>query len=489
MKFKRIISYITSIALLLTFIGCSEKKEDTKVQKDTITVIVPKLGGKLIRGAILEEAKKFEEKTGTRIRVVTPSWIDTINKINESLNDPKINFDMFVIITSWGGSLLGENQVAVVPDWVKKRIDWDDVLPVYKNNILTWGNKTYALPYDGDCINLYYRKDVFKNKNNQKNFLKEFGYKLTPPKTWKNYEDIAKFFNGWDWDGDGKVEYGIAGSRLKGYGSVLQFFTRAAAYAKHPDDKAYYFDIDTMKARINNEGFIKALEDYISVMKYGPKEILNFSPSDVRKSFISGDVVMAIDWANMGTMAANSEISVVRDKVGYAELPGYDKVFNSKTNSWDNIYNSPSSISGNWTILVNKNSKQQKLAFEFAAHMTSKKLTSKLITLGWTGVNPSRYSHFKDLSAWADSGFSQSSAKEYLGVISKSLSNKNVMIDIRIPGSSQYYDTLSYGINLALKGEVSPSEALNSVVIKWEGITESLNRDNQIRLYKKSLNK
>ena len=489
MKSNKTIRYILLTILLFVFIGCGDKKGDSKVEKKTITVIVPKLNGKLIRGAILEEAKKFEEKTGTIIRVVTPSWADTITKIKESIKNPKINFDIYVIITSWGGSLLGEDQVAVVPDWIKKQIDWDDVLPVYKNNILTWGNKTYGLPYDGDCINLYYRKDVFENQNNQKNFLKEFGYILTPPKTWKNYEDIAKFFNGWDWDNDGKIEYGIAGSRLKGYGTVLQFFTRAAAYSKHPDDCAYYFDIDTMKPRINNEGFIKALEDYISVMRYAPKEILNFSPGDVRKSFISGDVVMAVDWANMGTMAANSEVSVVRNKVGYSNLPGYDEVFNSRTNRWDSIDNNPSSISGNWTILVNKNSKYKKLAFEFAAHMTSKELTSKLITVGWTGINPSRYSHFEDLSKWADSGFSQDSAKEYLNVISKSLNNKNVMVDIRIPGSSQYYAALSNGINLALKGDISPSEALNSVAIKWEAITDSLNRDNQIRLYRKSLNK
>ena len=488
--------FFISLILLLIISGCSDKPKEQEVKSDTskiyenqiVTIIVPNLGGKLIRGSIMDEAKLFNNKTGSNIRVVTPSWSDTVVKIKESLDDPKINFDIFVIISSWGGSLLGENHIAQVPDWVKDKVKWDDILPIYKNSILSWGNIAYGMPYDGDCLNLYYRKDIFEDKTNKDNFFKQYGYKLSPPTTWTKYEDIAKFFNGWDWDDDGKMEFGIAGSRSKGYGSILQFFARAAAYAKHPNDKAYYFDEDTMKPRINNPAFIKALEDYISVIKYAPKEIKNFSPGDVRKSFISGDVVMAIDWANMGTMAVNSNISVVKNKVGYAQLPGFDKVYNSKTKNWDNQYNNCSSISGNWTILVNKDSKNKKLAFDFASHMISQELTKKLITKGWTGVNPSRYSHFEDISSWSDSGFSEKDAKEYLNVLSKSLSNNNNMVDIRIPGADSYYSAMSKYVYLAVKGELTAKEALDKVAIKWEEITNSLNREKQIDFFKKSLN-
>ncbi|MEA3497716.1 MAG: extracellular solute-binding protein [Campylobacterota bacterium] len=495
---NRSIKVLITLVLILSLFGCSDKSKDSdnkvkgdeKLYKDrVITVIVPNIGNKLVRGPIMEEAKRFEQQTGAIVRVVTPRWLDTINKVKESLVDPKINFDIFVIITSWGGSLFSENHIANVPDWVKDKIQWDDVLPIYKNSILSWDNKSYGLPYDGDCINLYYRKDIFNDKKNKAKFLKEFGYELEAPSTWKKYEDIAKFFNGWDWDNDGKIEYGMVGNRSMGFASILQFFTQAAAYTKHPEDVAFYFDIDTMKPRINNHGFVKALEDYIYIMKYGPKEILNLQIHDIRKSFITGEVAMAIDWSDMGTMAANSEMSIVKDKIGYALLPGYDKVYNSKTNSWDKQLNKPSSIAGNWTILVNKDSKNKKLAFEFASHMTSAKLTKKLTTMGWTGINPSRYSHFNDIDAWADSGFSKNSAKEYLNTISESLNNKNVMVDIRIPGASRYYEQVSKYIDLALRGKMEPKEALDNAALKWDEITDSLDRDKQIELYKKSLNK
>ena len=139
---------ILVISLIFIFTGCEDKTmknsaEDNKkpyIDK-TIMVIVPKLGGKTIRGPILEEAKKFETLTGANIRVVTPSWGETLTQIEKSLINDNINFDIFAIISSWGGSLLAQNNIAEVPQWVKDKIQWDDVLPIYKKSVLGWNNK------------------------------------------------------------------------------------------------------------------------------------------------------------------------------------------------------------------------------------------------------------------------------------------------------------------------------------------------------------
>lgn len=480
------------IFIAVIFMGCEDKQivqEEAKyTTNDTITVLTPNLGKK-ISGPIIEEAKKFEQKSGTTIRVVTPSWGDMLVKTRESFDDDKINYDIFVIISSWGGSLLPDNHIEKIPAWVKSKIDWDDVLPIYKNSVLSWNKEIFSLPYDGDCITLYYRKDIFEDRENQNKFQEKYGYMLSPPKTWKQYKDVAAFFNGWDWDNDGKIEYGVAESRLKGYGNILLFFTRAAAYAKHPGDRSYYFDADTMKPRIDNPGFVKALEEYIDIMRFAPQKVLNFSPGAVRQSFIGGEVAMVIDWANTGVMAQNSKESVVKDKVGYAQLPGADRVYDPISKKWDDRYNAPSSISGNWTILVNKNSKNKKLALEFAAHMSSKELTSELVPKGWSGINPSRFSHFENnIDKWVENGFTKESAKDYLKTISTALKNDNVMVDLRIPGSDMYYEAMGRYIDKALKKEISPKEALDQCAKEWDKITNKLEREHISRIYKASIN-
>lgn len=462
----------------------SNKKADDKI----ITILVPNFD-KAIAGPIKEELNTFEKRTGAKVRIVSTSWDDMIPKIKESLSDDKINYDVFVIFSSWAGAILANGHALEISDEIQKKIDSDDILPIYMNNVLSWNKKYYFFPYDGDNINLYYRKDIFENEDYKKRFKQVYSYELDVPKTWAQYSDIAKFFNGWDWNNDGKIDYGIAEPRLKGYGTMLQFFARAAAYAKYPSDKTFYFDIN-MNPKINNPGFVKALEEYIKIMQFAPPSIINFSPIEVRQSFIAGDVVMAIDWADLGAMAQNSKESMVRNKVGYVKLPGTNSVYNSKQNKWDEVYNNPSSINGNWVIVVNKDSKNKELALDFASFMTSKEITGKYITKGWSGINPSRYSHLQteDLTKWEENDFSKESAKEYLKTISESLANENVVLDMRIPGADLYYDSFDKNLNRAIQKELTPKEALDLTAKQWNEITIKLGLEKQIKFYRESIN-
>jgi len=491
----RLLKYILLLFMFLFFQGCDDKKTNTQsttlpYEGQSIMVIVPTLNADLIRGPILDNKKEFEAKTGAKIRVVTPSWSETIKSIDESMNkNSKIFYDIYVVIGLWNGTLLAsESNIAPVPKRLQKKLDWDDVLPIYKNNILNWNNTTYGIPYDGDNINLYYRKDIFSNIKYKKLFKKEYGYPLDVPKTWKQYKDIAAFFNNWDWDNDTKIEYGNAGLRIKGDVSLLQFFAFAGAYAKCPYDKSYYFDKNTMNARINTPGFVRALDEYIKLIKYGPKGMKNFAGADVRDAFIKGEVAMAIDWMDLGIMAANSPYSVVSDKIGYAPLPGSDEVYCCKNSKWLKEYNAPSSISGNWTLFVSNKSKHKKLAFEFASFIASKEKTKKYITNPNSGINPSRYSHLNDIAPWVKAGFSQESAKEYIKTIKKSLANKNVIVDIMIPDGAKYYEILDNLVFDAIEGRYSAQEALDIAAKKWDKLTDSLGREKQKEYYRKSLN-
>ena len=475
--------------------GCGEQTAEPAAkpgkrpfEHQSITVIVPKLDARLIRGPILDEVDSFEQRTGAKVRVLTPGWNETIEKIDESLKSPESNFDIYVAIAMWSGTLLGGGYVAPVPDEIKRKIDWEDVLPIYRNTVLSWNNVAYGLPYDGDCINLYFRRDLFENPDYRQRFSRKYGYELAPPATWKQYRDIAEFFSGWDWNGDGKPDYGIAGNRVQGDISMLQFFAQAAAHAKHPDDPAYYFDPDTMRPRIADPGFVRALEIWIDSLRFGPPGMANFAGHDVRDRFVSGQVAMAIDWADMGVHAANSPVSVVADKIGYAQLPAAEQVYDSRHGKWDKRLNQVSSISGNWTFFVSKASPNKALAFEFAAHMTAKELTKRLTAVSGTAVNPSRYSHFDDPAAWNQSGFSTASARAYLDEITRSLANTNVVFDITIPGAGEYYRTADALVAKAVSGELTPQEALKRVAAAWEEITDRLGRQQQIAFYKASLN-
>jgi multiple sugar transport system substrate-binding protein len=481
-------------AALILLAGCGrDQAEEAAVAPalpyagQTVMVVAPKLNAALISGPILEEAERFEKLTGAKVRVVTPGWGETVARIRESLSGAAPPFDVFVITASWSGPLFAADTLAEVPEAIRAQVGWDDILPIYRQNLLTWNGRPYALPYDGDVVTLYYRLDLFDNPEYRERFKARYGYPLAPPATWSQYDDIATFFQGWDWDKDGENEYGIAGNRLVNGSAMLIFLARAAAYAKHPDDPAYYFDPDTMRARIADPGFVRALEDDVRSLSLGPPGMVNFAGNDVRTWFVRGNVAMAIDWANIGIDAAGSPVSVVRDKVGYAQLPGADRVYDARARRWDVRRNAASAMVGNYIFLVNRKSAHQDAAFAFAAHMTSRAMTQRLTVTPGTGVNPSRASHLEDAAAWQANGFSPESARAYLDTLRVALSNPNHIFDLRIPGSDRYYRALDQALHAALTGELKPQKALAQAAKEWEQITDELGRDLQGGLYRASL--
>ena len=214
----------------------------------------------------------------------------------------------------------------------------------------------------------------------------------------------------------------------------------------------------------------------------------SFAGHDVRNTFAGGEVVMAMVWAYPGVHSVNTPVSVVRDQVGYAQIPGSDEVYNANTGRWEKRYNQVSSISGSWTFLVNKDSPHQQLAFEFAAHMTSPELTRRLTATSGYAVNPSRYSHFEDAAAWQQAGFSTESARAYLDEITVSLTNPNVVTDITIPGAGRYYQALDGYVHQAVLGKMTPQAALDAAALRWEAITDEMGRAQQTRFYRQALN-
>ena len=129
-------------------------------------------------------------------------------------------------------------------------------------------------------------KELFENEENKAKFKEEFGYDLEVPTTWAKYIDAAKFFNGWDWDGDGEIEYGtIEAMAPKDVGGYI-FLTHAITYAAHPDYPGYaFFNPETMEPMVNNPAYERALNEYTELLQYGPPNMINYGGGDERAAF------------------------------------------------------------------------------------------------------------------------------------------------------------------------------------------------------------
>ena len=132
-----------------------------------------------------------------------------------------------------------------------------DITPSYQG-VASWNGQRLQYTFDGDRNYFKYILPPFGDAENQAKFKAEYGRDLAVPTTWEEYAEVATFFSGWDWDGDGELEYGSTEIVKRDDVAFANFITRVASYAKNPNvTGGFWFDLDTMTPQVNNPGFVK----------------------------------------------------------------------------------------------------------------------------------------------------------------------------------------------------------------------------------------
>jgi multiple sugar transport system substrate-binding protein len=264
-----------------------------------------------------------------------------------------------------------------------------------------------------------------------------------------------------------------------------------------------FFDVNTMKPLVNNEGFAAALDIYKKTTQYAPADELNLDVGDTRGLFTSGRCALSVDWGDIGTLAIDKKTSTVQDKVGSVILPGSKRVVDRATgrlvdcdatrcpHAVDGVNHAPFSAFGGWSGAINAavDGKVKDAAYDFLAYMSAPEASNEDVTLGKTGFNPYRTSQFEDTELWVKAGMSKTAAENYLGAIRDSLQNPNMILDLRVPKSAQYQGVvLDTALAQFLAGEIDRDQTIQQIEAGWEKITNDEGRDTQKQAYAESLN-
>lgn len=404
-----------------------------------------------------------------------------------SFSSGKPEFDVIFYAPAWSGDFFP--YLSELPDELADDEAFDDIHSTYRDRLMKWNDKWIAVTIDGDLFCGYYRKDLFENEQNQKDFKATYGYDLTPPDTWRQYRDIAEFFTGRTGP-DGKKLFGATEVFARGAQQFWDLFSRASAYTNHPDHPgAQFFNPETMESQINNPGWVKAVEDYADILQFCPAGSINYTLDDMRKAFCSGMAAMTIEWGDTGQISADPERSSVRGKVGYFILPGTRDVWNYKTGKWDQTerpHKAPFLAFGGWVGSVPESSTKKEAAWDYILWYGSPENSLHDVVTSGTGVNPYRLSHFTNIDAWTKA-FSKQAAFEYLTVLRASLDSPYTALDLRIPGFHEYTEALEIQLGRVLKKEIPAKEAMDMVAAEWEKITDKYGRKKQLAIYRASM--
>lgn len=438
--------------------------------------------------------KPWEAYTGAKINWIDLAQADYNPRLQQSIATGTVDFDIVEMGAPFEGDVCGKGLASAMPDWVKKSIEMDDYVGYLKAPVGTWEGKTYRISIDGDCHNFNYRTDVFTDAELAKAWKAagktgEWG----PPKTWQQVNEITKFLKGKKFKG--QDVYGYL-DPTKGWGGFAFYYlgTRASAYAKHPNDKAWLFDIDTMKPRVNNPAWVRAIQDVVDCLPSEPADQLNADPGTTAfQQFLAGTGSMLAWWGDVGSMAKTSDSSVVGDVIGFSIIPGSDDVYNSKTGKFEVLPSGPNFAPNmayiGWGIYVmarvDADLKKQKAAWSAAAHLGGKDI-SLWCSAYPSGFQPYRNSHF-NVDEWVGAGYDKAYISSYLKSEADSYNHPNAAIEPRIPGIFQYYSVAEDELAKIYAGKVAVQAGADAIAAAWEKITDKIGREKQIKLYKASL--
>ena len=444
-------------------------------------------------------APRWEEETGAHVNI-TKIPIDTLHQeIFADLKGPG-QYDAYQTAAWFYGDYFTSDEptiVEIAPFLKDPRYPYwnpEEFLPALKR-LYTWKGKLYGVLFDADAQILYYRKDVLGNADYQEKFKSKLGHDLpNPPKTMKEMHDVASFFTGWDWNGDGKDDWGISLHAKVNEQGFFHFLTLAAPYVVSPNNRYFYFNPDDMKPLINSEGHLRALEDYVKFLANGPKEQIGWTLPQGWTPFLSGHAVMEPTWGDLPTLAQDRARSSVQGRVGATLIPGTTDAFNPITGQRDKF---PLNVVGNtnggsWHCVISRLSKQKEATYDFLAFMANKKNAFFNSANGWTGVQPGmKYEYFPPVGTatfneWAKEGWDKGDATAFLDAYYKNLVLPEQQIYLRIPGAAEYWHELDVRVSSVLAGETKPKAALDDIYQTWEQITEHYGRENQKKLYAES---
>ena len=434
----------------------------------------------VIQDAVLAEEiqRQWELRTDQQIVVRERRW-------EELAAAKRLAADVVIYPAGYLGELAERRLLAPIPTDVINgpAVGRDDLLPLQRQLETVWGKKTMALSFGSPLLVLYYREDV----------LQALG--VSVPQTWEEYQrvvsalharpELARIAQSTD-DTEQQSQWVPALEPMKSTWSAQLLLARVVGYARHPEQVATWFEIGSMKPRIDSEPFVRALNELAQCQEGVPDAWLALDPSEVRELFHKGQCALALTWPN-----ARSETSDrTRGAFRIAPLPGSLDAFEPISGEW-----SVRKSGREMTLLLGVSGRLGSVTWEAGSPQTAARLLALMtgaeiateVSAGDQGTTLFRESQLSRVEQWVERAAPRRAAQDYGDVVRAAQACRDVVFSPRIPGRTMYLTALAEAVRRCLVEDTDAADSLAQAARQWERITDSLGRDQQRLAYRRSL--
>ncbi|HBE80046.1 MAG TPA: hypothetical protein DDW65_20035 [Firmicutes bacterium] len=311
-----------------------------------------------------------------------------------------------------------------------------DLIPGILDEYAKYDNRFYGLPYMyGGAQILFYRKDLFEDLKLQRLFFEQYHTALRPPKTWTEYNAVAKFFTK-AFNPDSPTQFGTTLGGRYPSGSVCEFLPRKWAYGGSAFD-------ENANVVLNSKETIKALKNYCESYQYASPNSPEYWWDEQVLEFCEGKAAMMVLFISHATDISDRYKSKIVGNVGYDIIPGGIPLL------------------GGWSLGINNNSRKKELAFKFISWACRKELAIPHTILGGSTpcVNLYQSSELISLYPWLLKSFE-----------SFKISRKRLLPKFRnrIMSEKKYEEILGEAVYKSITNQLTPELAIERAAEKFQ---------------------
>lgn len=416
-------------------------------------------------GALNQVAKPFpagapsvqelwEKETGIKLELIGVSPEENYTRVMQDITTKSGAYDVYTSFFNEIGDLVESNGVVDLDEYVAKyKPDWHDPQrgaptdQIY-NLAYTYNKKVYIVSLDGDFQCWVYRKDLFEDPQNQKEYEDKFKMALRQPATWTEVDQIAQFFKAKGFNGSCNL--------LSPFWGTSTWFSRYVSYA-NPD--LFPFDMSGTPL-INSELGVKAAEAHCKSKEWESKDILNWTYAEGYGSMGDGTGVMMSTYSNLPKFMDRKN----PDGTPATEATGKFGSFIPPGTLHGNALIRRSCLYLNTSATVSSQSKSPEAAYLLLQWMSSTRLFT------WMSANPGGYFDPWQLANLSDPLVTQTYHDYHVPVIKETIVRSAPTLNV--PGTRAMYDALDKNLQAAMTGGKSVKEAMNDAASEWKKIVK-----------------
>jgi multiple sugar transport system substrate-binding protein len=352
--------------------------------------------------------------------------------------------------------------------------DWAGLLPLYRERLLRWGDRVYALPVLGEAPLCFYRQDLLADPAHRAAFREKYGRDLARPTTWDEFADSAEFFAARPGLGPSLPPLGGDGETAR------EFYTIAASFAVRPasgttmNDRrdlraelfSFHFDFATGQPRIASPGFVHALELLGRLQKCR-------APADGKpapEAFAAGKAVLCLADASW---ISRLQKSAARPDFGICRVPGSRHYFDysGKEEAPPGGSFVPYLGAAGCLGVVPRGSGGEEAAFALLAELSGPATSRQIAIEPEWGGGVLRREQLDTGGGWSSFGLDQERTTALLQALQQTLIHAgmgNPATRLRLPKEAAYQQALLEEVRAALAGKKSAADALKAAEERWQ---------------------